>query len=373
MLREELRQLKGSYRGNRFVQWLLLLTALAINGAVVSVSAYFFYKYEVKPAIGIENAADKLEKEYVWVADWMAVPSDKIKAINRIVDINKRINEKKINNDYIKIKRKIIKQLLIILNSQGESPKLRSHSIDGIMNLVEDDKSIFHLLAEPLLYLEPQQSSFWISQIREKIFILMYRLDACNDEITDLIYPYVNYTFLNGAEKMIMSGVIGSIELKCGKNTDIHSLLSPVTWNTSLEPVYFARKGKIKLSTWVTKELNILKDSKADYKKRAESARNLAKVKTYKWYIMSEMINVLKTLLPEKIEYGTQKGYIRLNILFTLPKINLCYKPMIKTMNKIWENKFVAPLERNLATGIIGQYNIKCNKKKIDKIKDLKK
>ena len=241
------------------------------------------------------------------------------------------------------------------------------------MNLTGNDKSIFPMLAEALLYLEPQKTSFWISQIREKIFILMYRLDPCNNEITDLISPYVNYSMINSAEKMILSGVLGSIELKCGKDTNIYSLLTPVTWNTGLEPVFFAKKGKIKLSPWVNKNLKILSNSKTNYKKRAEAARKLVKVKTYKWYVMSKMLKVLKNLLPEKIEYGTQISYIRLNILFTLPKINLCYSPMIKVMNKIWGNKFVTPLERNLATGIIGQYNIKCNKKKIRKIKDLKK
>ncbi len=344
----------------RLIQLLLLLFAVVVNGAVVAVSAYFFYKYRVKPALGIETYADKLEKEYVWIADWMTVPSEKIAAIDRVVQIDRRVIRE--DEDYVKVKKKILDELLFFLDSPGADPRLRDRSASAMVSLLRKGEysSYFYPLVEPLLYLPVAPSNFWSSQIRQKIILAMYKLDPCNCDLYDILNSLQGED-VNPAEKMVINGLLASIQLNCKKPVDDPSgLMSMNLWASISSPYFIARGG---IPEEIKKKLKILEDSRAPYRERGKAAQELGKVKRYRLYVLKRMLRVLEKLLPDKRETNTHLSYIRINILFSLPKLKLCYKPMIKVMNKIWENKYVANLERNIATAIIAKYNLHCTGK----------
>ena len=345
---------------NRLIHLFLLFFAIVANAAVVGVSAYFFYKYKMKPALGLETYADKLEKEYVWIADWMTVPSDKIAAINKVIAIDRHV--KKESEEYKKAKFKIIDELLFYLDSPGADPKLRDRCISATMELLRkgEGKKYFYPLIEPLIYLPENPSDFWSSQIRQKIFLTLYKIDPCNPDLYETVSSFKDGANLNPAEKMVLSGLIATIQLKCSRPTNnLDSLLRDNIW-ASLAPVLLVKGG---IPKDVKKRLKILKDKNAPYRERGKAAQELGKVKRYKLYVLKEMIKVLKELLPVKREDTTHLSYIRVNILYSLPKLKLCYKPLIDLMNKVWENRYVSTLERSLAAAIIANYNLHCTVK----------
>ncbi len=357
MIREEI----GSKReGSRLIHLLLLGFAIVVNSLVVGVSAYFFYKYKMKPALGIETYADKLEKEYVWIADWMTVPSEKMAAIDRVIAINRKVRKE--TEDYRRIKRKIVDELLFFLDSPGREPRLRDRSINGIMALLDrkDADLYFYPLMEPLLYLPVNASDFWSSQIRQKIFLTLFNLDQCNPDLYDTAQFFLSENGLNPGEKMMLNGLISSIQLKCGKPVDSARLLLRESGWASLGPIYLAKKG---IPSDIKKKLALLKDDKAPYRERGRAAQELGHVRVYKLYVLKEMLKVLEKLLPEKRETNTHTAFIRMNILYSLPKLKLCYKPMIKVMNRVWENRYVSTLERSIAASIIAKYNLNCTGK----------
>ncbi len=357
MLRNEINRGENS----RLIHLLLLFFAIIVNSLVVGVSAYFFYEYKVKPALGLETYADKLEKEYVWIADWMTVPSEKMAAIDKVIAINRKVKVE--TRDYKKVKNKIINELLFYLDSPGQEPKLRDHCIDGIMNLVRkgEGKEYFYPLMEPLLFLSTSPSDFWSSQIRQKIFLTLFKIDACNPDLYTTVQFFANFNSINPGEKMMLNGLVGAIQFKCGKPVHSASLLLRQNGWASLDPVFVATSESI--PEIIKKKLYILKNSKIPYRERGKVAQELGHIKRHKLYVLKRMLKILEELLPKKREENTHTAFIRMNILYSLPRLRLCYKPMIDVMNKVWDNKYVTNLERSIATAIIAKYNLHCTAK----------
>ena len=322
----------------------------------------------MKPALGIETFADKLEKEYVWIADWMTVPSEKIAAIEKVIKINRKVRKE--TEDYREIKEKIVDELLFYLDSPGANKKLRFKSADGVFFLLDrmDKDRYFYPLMEPLLYLPLDSGDFVSSQIRQKIFSTLYKIDPCNSDLYDALSA-ISVANINPGEKILLKGFLASIQLECRKPTaNVSSLLRDEGWASASS--FFLVDNSIPPK--IMKKLKILKDASAPYRKRAEIAMKLGKIKKHKFFVLKKLLAILKDLLPKKREENTHNSYIRLNILFSLPKLRLCYSPMIKVMNEIWSNKYVSTLERSIAAGIIGKYNLHCTRR-IKKTRDLKK